>query len=299
MTYLTPDRFRTLGLGVDLSEIEDVELRSVLESASAAVDAYCAVPKLPQKHDFRGGTSTGEKHAWSLGNDLVPGSRRFYPWHQPVKEISQFRIIVTNNDYVEIGPSDLFINNSEGYVEIVSLQLTQVGIFSTMVPWIGLWRPVASINYTYGFEFPIEGEVLDIVDGRTFQAQHQFWTGTPVIYVNGSEADTADYTVDATEGEVVFDEDAVPDVDDVVVADYTYTLPQEIRDATALIAANRLSERELVAKGMGRLASLRVEEVDLRRTYFNSPRGGAATAGLVVPPEAELLLAGFTHMTVR
>lgn len=61
--YLTPEAFRVMGFGVDLSVFEEVEVRNILARASARVNTYCAVPNLPQPHDFRGGTVTGEQHS--------------------------------------------------------------------------------------------------------------------------------------------------------------------------------------------------------------------------------------------
>ena len=70
MLYLTPERFRTMGVGSDLDNIEEWELRSILQSASRSVDAYCNVPILPQRFIFRGGTMTDEDH------EMVYNSRR-------------------------------------------------------------------------------------------------------------------------------------------------------------------------------------------------------------------------------
>ena len=62
MSYITPQRFREMGFGIDISELDDTELLSLCRQASAVVDAYCNVPRIPQKHDFRGGTMS--KGVW-------------------------------------------------------------------------------------------------------------------------------------------------------------------------------------------------------------------------------------------
>ena len=42
--YLTPKRYRTMALGVDLSNKTDAELGALIASASAEVNRYCAAP---------------------------------------------------------------------------------------------------------------------------------------------------------------------------------------------------------------------------------------------------------------
>ncbi len=288
MLYVTPEKFRVAGTGIDISGIEDVELVSILSRASAAVNAYCAVPQLPQPHDFRGGTITGERHIWNLDATY----RRVYPWHAPMKEISAFQINVSEGSYIVVNPDDLFVNLSEGYAEVVSLSLG-IGVFP-VVSNLSLLQPVGQIDYTYGYEFPVTNERLYETDANTFRAQHQFWTGTPTVYVNGDEKDPGDYEVDAEEGTVNIEVDL--EAGDVVRADYTYTLPPNIGEATSLIAADYLSERSLTSKGMSGLLEIQVAEVRLRRP--------TPTAALVredvmrIPENAKVLLAPYVFRSV-
>jgi hypothetical protein len=108
--YLTPQRFREMGLGIDTSELDDSELLSLINQATAVVNAYCNVPRIPQMHDFRGGTITSETHTWRYPvNSLDIGQRREYLFHWPILAISNFRIYVTNTQYIEIAPTELMI----------------------------------------------------------------------------------------------------------------------------------------------------------------------------------------------
>lgn len=294
--YVTPERYRTMGFGVDLEGVEDFELQASLQSASAAVDNYCAVPLLPQKHDFRGGTITDEMHRWRIGNDTGSemGQRRFHFFHKPIKEVTQFRIHVTNNQYVEIPTSELFLNPIENWAEVVSLAVTSIGVFgSGLLPNVGLARPYARVNYTYGYELPIVGETLDATDGFTFRATNQFWVeDTVTIYKNGTDV-TDDVTLDLIEGTATFT--TQPLVTDAITADYTHTLPRDIQFATGIIATAMLNERDLNAQGMGRVEALQVEELSIRRSL--PQRSQLALA--VIPNEAAMLLDGYAFRTVR
>jgi hypothetical protein len=103
--------------------------------------------------------------------------------------------------------------------------------------------------------------------------------------------------VDTEEGTVVFANDVnAPDLDDVVTADYTYTLPYEVARATALIAASSISERDLVGKGLGNLAEIAVEEVRLRR---DARKSGTVVSAEAIPSAAVGLLEGFRFISVR
>lgn len=293
--YLTNERYKTMGFGIDLDGVEDVELYRHIVSASAGVNAYCAVPRLPSEHSFAGGTVIGEQHRWTLGTDTIHGTRRVYPYHRPIREALALRIRLTNQLSVGIGANDLFVNKSEGYVEVISLAAVTFGIFPVgIVPNLGLLVPVAELDYTYGYEFAVTGDPLFGTDGFTFQASHGYIDAASLtLYVDGTEVTTG-FTIQAAEGAVVFD--ALQDTDSLVTADYTYTLPSEIESATGMIVADQLSERSLVSKGLGGLAGIRMAEIELRRSL----RGTTVEQALSVsiPDAAQLLLEGYRFRSV-
>jgi len=296
--YLTPEKFRVMGFGIDLEGIEDVELAAIMSRASAVVDSYCAVPRLPVPHSFLGGvisTTKPEQHFWRLPeHDFDLGSRRVYPNHWPVKTMTQFRIKVTNTQYVTIQPTELFINNTERYVEVVSLMFTGLGLFGAIIPTLSMMKPICEIAYEYGETFEAAGEVLYATDARTYRAANQFWTGTPVIYMNGTTVDAADYTINLVEGTVLFDSPLATGA--VVTIDYVHRLPWEIRDATAMIATHLLGEREQQARGMTGVKTLKVAEVTITN---DTTSHGKETMGTYIEPEVAWLLDGFRYMTVR
>lgn len=303
MPYITPDRFRVMGFGVDLGDLEDADFAFVIERASSLVDAYCNVPVLPQKHDFRGGTITREQHRWRLPDPTLSsaytevGTRRVYPFHGPLKTMTQFKVMFTQNYSITIDPSNLYINTSEGWAEVISLAAVVTGIYPVGVNF-GLYTPVAEINYTYGWAFTSTDERLVADDGYTFRASNQFWdiSTAPTIKLNGATQGSG-YTVDAYEGTVVFDALQAPDAR--VTATYNYTMPDSIRDATAFVIADILGDRELHQRGMGHLAQVRIAELEVTRE--NAGRSGAlrAMAEGGVPLEAQTLLAPFRYLTAR
>ena len=294
MAYLTPDRLRAMGLGFDLDDVTDASLRASINRASAMVDAYCAVPMLPQKHDFRGGVVKQEQHRWRLPENVFEwGSRRFYPWHIPMQTIQLFRIYVTNTQYVEIQASELYIQQSANYAEVVSLALTGVGLFNALIiPNVGLATPTAVMDYTYGYLFAETGGTLDSIDGKTYIADNGFWAAAPVpvVYLNGV-AQTSGYRVVYDVGEVIFDANLA--ADDIVTADYSYTLPPAIAQATAVITAQQIAEAQLRAIGMGALSSINIEELQLRRSFGHSGVSSIAQ----VSDEAKVLLEPFIFIS--
>ena len=304
--YLTTARFREMGFGVDVTEINDRELSALIAQASSVVDAYCNVPRIPQKHDFRGGSITGEQHSWKMPeHSLDYGQRRMYPFHWPILQINQFRIYVTNSQYVEIAPSELFINNSERWFEIVSYAVTSIGMFGAMiVPNIGLATPVAKVDYDYGWDFTVTDEPLTHSDGQTWRAQNQYWHSTadvegnsraPVIKKNGSTISTG-FTIDYDEGTIVLDDNAA--ADDTYTATYHHKLPQELQYGTGHIVAHLHGQAEIHARGMAHLTQLRVAEVQMRRDV---PGGSLAENLDSLVPEAAIQLSAYRqdYLTVR
>lgn len=294
--YLTPERYRQAGYGLDLSEIEDAELRSVLNRASSLVNSYCAAPNLPQRHDFRGGSSTNEQHPWKLGTDYYTGTRRVYFWHKPMRAISELKIRLTNNMSVALTNSDLFVNNAEGYVEVTSLAAVSFGIYPIgVVPNLGLYIPVAELTYTYGWTFTETDETIDAYDAGSYMSSHMSWLSSPVpvIKKNGTILTTG-YTVDYVEGTVTMT--TAPTASDKFTATYSYSLPDAIQEATGIIATSQLGERSLANKGLTGLSSLKVAEVAFTRPINRAGEGD--NLGLVIPESAQALLSPYRFHSV-
>ena len=288
-----------MGLGINLDNVEDFELRASLTRSSSQVNALCSVATLPQEHDFRGGTITGERHEWRLSpydNGYTPF--RFYPWHKPIKEITDFRIYSTPQLYTAIDPDEIFINNSGGYIEVSSLKITQYGILGGVVnALVGMWTPVAQYSYTYGYQFGVTGDVCETTDGWTFRAQNQWWDSsiTPEIQKDGVVI-TTNFTIDYDEGTITFD--SAQPANTLITASYTYKLPWQIGEATALLTAEDFGEARMRERGMQGVDTLRVGEIEIRRS---GPGGNSRSSANVeqTSPRIGTLLAGFQQITVQ
>jgi hypothetical protein len=303
--YLTPERFKTMGLGVDLSDVEDVAVRSAITRATAQINAACAVPRVPQAHDFRGGIITGERHDWVIDQYERPHPNRVYLNHWPIKSVERIDIWSDNHNRISIDVSQVVINNSGGYIEISSLLLTQYGVFGVgIVPYIGLFNPIVEVDYTYRHEFSVVDEIADPVDARTYQTQSQFWlAGAPVtVKIDGTVVSASDYAVNAKEGWIVFDTNQAADIE--VTVSYTFTLPWEVSQACAIIVADDLGESDLRSKGMAGLDQIRVRsgggaEVELRRQRQSGESGKEGSLMDDMPDAAARLLYGFSFISAR
>ncbi len=296
---MSPDRYRAAGYGVDVTAIEDTELRAILARATALAESYCAVPHLPQKHSFAGGTITAEQHSWRLANEVTYGDRRVYLWHRPVKAVTSFAIRLTPQYSVSVGPGDIFINNSEGYIELVSLAAVSFGIYPVgVVPNLGLLIPVVETSYTYGYEFASVDEPLDITDGRTFRAQYAYWLSdpAPVIEKNGTTVPDTDYTVNYQDGSIRFN--ALTAATDSITASYSYSLPSQILDAIGSIATSMLGERAIASKGLTGLDNIKIAEVSISRVRPGMFGNRGSQSQSVIPEDAKEMLAPFVFRSV-
>lgn len=296
--YVTPTRFRNMGFGVDLTGYTDQTLASILEHASAIADDYCAVPLSPVKYDFRGSSigianpgkdqygnplDFGEPHDWQLGTDLESGTRRVYLWAKPIKSVQLMRIYVTNSQYVEISPSEMFIQAAQGWIEVVALAVTSIGVFgSGLVPNLGLARPLSRTSYTYGYSNAVANETA-YPDGApatpfiVYRTVNEWWDPAvaPVVTKNGAVVVASAYDVDYDGGAVTLHSAASSS--DVIKITYAYRCPYGITWGVGQIATYLIGESNLAAKGLLGLEQARVAELMVSRPRMRSSGGGAGS----------------------
>jgi hypothetical protein len=276
LPYLTPERYRTMGLGTE--DLDDEALRSIIMRASLAADRYCSVPMTPSRYSFRGGSVTGEEHHYRPGNglDAMP-TTTWWPRSTPLKTVTQLRAFVTNEHYVDFAADELFVTKDS--IHIASIAGTQWSLYGAAVPVVGLPNPVVRIDYTYGYAFTSVDEVLEPTDGQTYRAQNQFWDDSTVtVEVDGVDQPTG-WTPDRTEGTIVFTANQAADA--VVTASYGYDLPTEVRE-----------------KGMSGVRALKVGEISIERAGARRGEGSSAVA-IRIPEEAAQLLDGLHFLTIR
>lgn len=286
--YLTPSRYRMMALGIDLSSKTDAELGSLIASASSEVNRYCAAPR---GHDFRGGTVTREEHLWDVGNTHRRPSGRLWPKHgmgvMPITSCDQIDIYTTKTNYVRFTPNNIFYNSRLGYVEPIAAPIT-TALFTSIPPWL-LTSPVAYIDYTYATEYEEADELLYPIGGKAYQAINQFWTDADVtVKVDG--VTTTDYTLNRTEGQVIFTD--VQDSSAEITVSYTHKMDFAIAMATGIIVTDLLGYSNINASGLGGLSGIRVEEIELRQ----SSRAGYNNIDL--HPAAKQYLGSFIYVSM-
>ena len=295
--YLTPERFRTMRHGANLTGLADIDLSEVLEDATAVVDSYCTVP---YGHSFLGGSVIKEQLKWRYPEtDLAIGSRRVYPKHWPIIAITGFRIVVGSSASASLSPNELVINQSLRTVEVTSASIVGssglFGVSGWIVPFGGLEQPIVEMDYTYGTAITETRDRLYPVGDSDilFQAPHGFLVEDDPVYlwIDDDGLATSDYEVDFDEGRVTFDAPPAG----VPRLDYSHRLYREIPRATSIIAADLLVSAKLVAKGMSGIQRITAAEITIQR---ETPRQSLGAALDVTLPRAAELLSGFKYWSV-
>lgn len=291
--YLTPTRFRIGGYGIDVSALSDAELRSHLIRASARVDSWCNLSRVPEETTFLGGRVVGEQHRWRPSERLepVPGSRRVYLTRHPIRSLESFRIMFTTSYYIDLPISNLYVNRQEGWIEIVASQPTIIG-FPPVGYWFGLAEPVVEVTYTYGWRFPIEREVCFQGGALTYFASRGMWDSASAVtvYVDGTAVSPSLYTIDYDDGSITF----ASSPGGTVSVDYTARLPHAIPEATGLLAVDGIAQARQAARGLVGLSAMRVEEVEFRMLR---PSDYVTKNGITIPAAAADLLAPYVMGT--
>jgi hypothetical protein len=296
--YLTPERFRTMGHGANVSGMSDLTIAEYLEDARAVSDAYCSVP---YSHSFLGGVIVGEQRPWRFPsttayNDV--GSRRIFPKHWPITTVQEMRIVVAASSWANMPVDTLVIDQSRRFVEVTAATLVNTsglfGVAGWIVPFGGMQQPIAEIDYTYGAFLEADDRLYPVGDSDViYQAPHGYWHDDVVgeaeaeVSVAGTPVTTG-FTIDRDEGRVVFDV-APPGA---VTAHYWHKLYPEISRANAIIAADLIGHSKLVSKGMSGLQSITVGEIKIQKETVRQALGAGLDTTL---PRAAELLQGFKY----
>ncbi len=141
--YITVSEFRDYELGAislpDGAESTDNRLERLISVASSMVDAYCGF-------SFQYLLAT-EQHVWNQE------TRRVFPYNAPIVSVESLEVYVSNTQHATFSNSDLFINNTQNYVEVTSLANVTYSLFPAIVA-LGLINPVAKLVYTHGYKVP-------------------------------------------------------------------------------------------------------------------------------------------------
>jgi len=307
--YLTPERFKTMRHGANLTGLSDLDLAEVLEDATAVVDAYCTVP---YGHSFLGGVVLGEQRKWRYPQYpevmLDVGSRRVWPKHWPIVSIEAFRLVVGAQAVANLPVDQLVIEQGRRFVEVTSASIVGssglFGVSGWVVPFGGLQEPIAELDYTYGNALPANDRLYPVGQSDViYQAPHGFWADDIAdvaeleVTVGGAampaidtvpDPDVVNWTADREEGRIIF-RVAPPGI---VRATYWHKLYAEIPRATSVIAADLLGASRLVAKGMTGLSRITAGEITIQKETVRQALGASLDTTL---PRAAELLQGFKY----
>lgn len=296
---LSPRRYLASGYGASLpDDFSYATLRTTIVRAQSIVDRYCNVPRQPTPFDWRGGTMTDERQQWNLVNPLAygPGARRVYTNTGPIKTVTAFHLDLGLTYTIEIPTDQLYINPMEQYVEVIALSPIVIAYYPQAVS-LGLFNPIARVSYTYGWDFPVTGDVLEADNPSQFSAAYANWSTlvVPTVYFDGTEVDPDDYTVSYDDGIVTFSAGNNPGVGVEVTADYTYLPPSAIPDAIGLTTTMLLGSARMAQRDMIGLQSIKVAEVALTAL---APSQTTTKNGATIPSEAADLLDGYVFGSI-
>jgi hypothetical protein len=298
--YLTPLQFRAADTGVLTADVTDFVLADKIQNAETDIDAFCGFTL--QAGGF-------EQHrAWMQQAWDEDSLRTRVPnWPVPVQAVYGYKIQVSNLSgagagfFATINSGDVSINTYEGYVEIVPLQAVTYSL-SPVLLQLGLKPPIVQFEYQAGFLFPVFGEILyNKGDNQTYYASRGFWAMTnnqalsiqplqlqpipPVVYVNGVSQSSSLYTLNSTDGIVTFN--SPQSASAIVTLDYTYTIPDNVKQAAIARTTWILGQRQLNRMGMSGLDYIQGDrEQRVRRFQHTSEQ----LDGLIDPDTASKLL---------
>lgn len=285
MKYLTPLQYRASDDGISLTGITDLSLARYITRAESDIDAYVEFD--PRNGGF-------EPHTVWIQEQFDERTLRTRSPNGPVpvRQILRYRIQVSNQTgtgagfFANISQADASINVFDQYVEIVPLQSITYSLTPVLMQ-LGLRPPIVQMDVEIGFYLAAWKDTLlpawtlpgmSGVAGTSYAATRGYWAQTytqslasqpntlppipPVIYVNGA-VQSSGYTIDYTEGIVTFN--PVLSNNPVVQADYTYTIPDNVRDAAILQTTHYLQQRQLNTFNLGGLEMVRTGDQQIQR----------------------------------
>lgn len=304
--YLTPGQFRSFdvglpGIGIPANTgVQDTTIARMIARAESDIDAEMGFPL----HLGGGGFEPHTVQVYQPPFDMRTRKIRVPLFPLTVRNVLRYRIQISNVSssssaglYADVSKFDAIVNDTLGYIEIVPLQLTYSGLAAI---WsLGLDPPIDNVDLDMGFYLQALGDTLflDTTDSsnKTYRALRTFWASTynlaihlqpltlppvpPNVYVGGTLQAANTYTVNYSEGQVVFN--SAPGTAAVVTADYTYTIPDQVRDACLDQAVWLLGQRQLNLMGvLPGLDLVRSGGREARRSKANVDEGGLVASAI-------------------
>lgn len=236
--------------------------------------------------------------------------------------------------FANINTGDVAYNVFDNYLEIVPLQAIMYSMLPVLVE-LGLSPPLVQMDAEVGYFIDQLGEILDDAgDHTTYYAQRGMWatsyttnlsiwpntvpvcakavaptstqitagytwTTNPgslpyIVRKNGTPV-TSGITVDVTEGSVTFA--AANAATDVITLDYTYTIPDPIKEAAIAQTTYLLALRAATQQGLRVAESIQTDQQTIVR-YNRKPFGMQKTDEPVMDPTAQQLLTPYRQFAI-
>ncbi len=289
--YLTPEEFKELGSGVDLTGVTDDELGSMLMQSSRAVDNYCHTA-------FGINVVEMEQQPWNQ-------SRRLYPHNRPIIAVRELRLLIGSRQHAEISLRDIFVNSTSGYAEVVSLATT-ISLSAELIS-LGLGQIIAQYSYIFGTgEFddstvntavalgtapPSTGlESFAVTDGTRFQMDDIIRIDNEQMMVTTIVANTLTVLRGINNRE-----DAHVNASDIYRM--VSAAPDEVKIATGMVMGVHLAVNRQREEGLLGVKNFLIGSYSVSYSTSVDSIGGAGF--YYIPAEAERLLQPYRVITVR
>lgn len=294
--YLTVAQYRAADEAIPaLDTAPDSRILTYITRAERAIDNYLQL-------DAR--LSGFEPHTvtWQEPFDVTTRKTSIPNFPIPFRSIQRYAIQIANASsttgagyFVDIYKGDITVNQMGGYIEVLPLQAITYSLVPVLGPF-GMTPPVVQYEYTTGYYFPVFGEQLTTDDNLTYSASRGYWSDSatldlalnlqPTSYTipsqhilskNGVPLTLgAGYTYNATEGIITFS--SVQLDTDVMTLDYTYQIPDDIKEATILQTTYLLAMRELNAMGLAALDAMSSDGQSVSRMVYDPSLNGLCPA---------------------
>lgn len=293
--YLTARQFQDHLVGLDLTGIPDDDLLNYIRQASRDADSYI--------HGTFDVVARSERQIWS-------NVRRFYPQVLPVHAVRDVILHIGGGLTATIGPTDLFINNEGGYVEVVSLA-TSVGLSAELVS-LGLVQVVAELTYktgggmrdalnlgvswtsttTLAEDIGSTDTSFDVADASDLSVNDVIRVGTERMWVTDISSNTLTVVRAAQT-----DDSADAHSSSAAVELLTLDLNPDVEQAVAMITACRIAARRQAEEGTSGVRNFMIGGYSLTYNAAQQEAGGGGYP--FVPKAAQDILEAYRRIALR
>lgn len=140
--YLTPAEWQLMAMGIDFTSLTNDEIEALIARASRVAESYAG---LARNGSWLETEYVNEQHPWNRGGN----THRVYLFNQPIVSVDALRIRIGATSSAVIQGTELYTNNTGGYVEISSLALA-FGVAPEIIS-LGLATPEIEVDYTAGY----------------------------------------------------------------------------------------------------------------------------------------------------